>query len=195
MYKVGDQRFVHSHDLMASIPGREDSHEEKAFCNAYLERREAARHHGTTQIAVLKAQSAIATAFVRASAFKAPRDADLEQNLAAANKTIDRLLAYVPTRAAKIDTARLDELVTALCDSAVSAFPGLSSAVVMSSLETALGTQACHRISIRLTVPGQTTARQVVEGIKSVHRTLATRATDHELAAINLIVEAERAAA
>jgi hypothetical protein len=191
-YSVGDQLFVHSHDLMASIPGRDDPLDERLACTDYLDRREASRQRGATPSGALRAQSAIAAAVVLASVVKSPKELEVEQSLAAANKTIDRLLAFVHTRAASIGAARLEAIVSVLCDTARREFPGLLSLVVVVADEGDRETEACHRITIRAFVPDSITTQESTRAVKAVHRALAEMSEYDELRAITLIVQPER---
>jgi len=187
IHEVRGGLWVHAHDLMADIPGREDSMADKVACATYLERRQK----GATQQSALRAQSALAAALVRNLVVR--KDSDVDQ-LAAAQQAIDRLLAFVPPRAQAIPAARLEAIVQSVAAATVAAFPDSTGFTALIAEERDPDTDACHRVVLRFQTHDASDPFKVASGVVAIHRALADATAPEEHRAILLVVSAEAAA-
>lgn len=191
MFQIDDDRWVHAHDIAAEIPGRDDPADAKESCLAYLGRRAyPSQPRRVTDVrTVLKAQGDLAAIHVLTSARPKSREAELEQRLQLAEKAIDRLLAFVPARAAEIPAARLRELQGIVHRASVSSFPKATRIASQIQVEDDLDSDACHRMVFEIAVPDSEDPSDVVAGIRAVHQIFARSATPEERRAIRLLVE------
>jgi hypothetical protein len=176
---------------MASIPGRADTQADVIGCTVYLGHRQSRRRGPTHEIA-LKAKSAIATAIVRNS-IRPAKSTDSEQELVEANRTIDRLLAFVPVRAPSVPFERLTAILRELDNIASQSFLGFQRTAITVEPEGERDTTACHRVTVRVFSTSTADARSMAEGIAALHLALAELTTPDELQAITLLVELEQA--
>jgi hypothetical protein len=191
IHEVAGGLWVHSQDLMADVPGREDSAEDKEACAQFLVQRD----QRVSSSSAMKTQSALAAAHVRSFVFgRHMRDADLDQ-LSGAQKAIDRLLAFVPARAAAVSEARLNEIAEALSAAAQEAFTTASRIFVSIAPENDSETEACHRLTIRVVLGAAADPTSAAAGIVTVHRRLTAVADVAERRAILLVVNPDSAAA
>lgn len=187
---MGTSTWIHRRDLEAEIPGRPDTGEHRAICAEYLEDVSGsgvvrARLPGKAR----QARAVLAAAQVRAAA-SASREAELEGKLELAHQTIDRLLAFVPARAASPDPSRVRAALRAVSDVLQALLPNGSTVTAVATPESDTDTEACTRLVVSFRAPGLENnpaeiARLAIEG----HRAFAQATTAVERVALRLIVE------
>src|SRR5690606_13044821 len=103
--------------------------------------------------------------------------------------TIDRLLAFVPTRAAAVPEERLNEIVDQVTEWVVALFPAAGAPVIRVAEEVESDTKACHRITVSVMLDNSFDARTFARLAFQLHRQFAEVLSQDELQAIRLIVE------
>jgi hypothetical protein len=194
VFEVSDNMWVFPHDLNAEIPGRDDTLEERTACSRFLAHERGRGPRQPTAHTARQARAELVAARVRASAGVASTPSDVEQRLGEAKAAINRLLAFVPARAAAIARERLTQLVQVAVSAAETAFPNASRLKTFVRDEGDADTEACHRIEITATVTADLRADLIAAGVNSIHRALVAGTSPAERRAIRLIVDIEESA-
>lgn len=127
----------------------------------------------------------------RAATGYPPARSDTERQLAAATATIDRLLAFVPPRAAEIPPERLSEIAKSVIRTARVEFVHAKSVLLLLDGETDTDTEASCRMSVTVEVPPQhANPEELARAVRATHASLTNTSSRAEYAAIRLIVEA-----
>lgn len=182
---VGPRGWIHFGDLSRDIPGRADPEELAKECWEYL-----VSVHGsersTSAHRDMKTASELVSAKIRGSL---RTELDSRSIIKRQRDTIDRLLAFVPTRAAAVPEDRLNEIVGRLAEWVVALFPAEGAPVIMLAEEAESDTKACHRITVSVSLHDSFDVGAFAPLAFQLHRQLAEVLTQDELQAIRLIVE------
>jgi hypothetical protein len=172
--------WVHKRDLERSINGRVDPPELVERCEKYLAEEwseSGVKEHAPTVAQAQQVQAELAAECVR-------KAAKLEE----ANAAISRLLAFVPARAHELPNHRLQALVIELSRATNEAFPAAPRVVITTAPETDTETEACHQISVSVSLPTGVDMASIVAGVSRVHYAAATFLTPDELMAVRVDV-------
>jgi hypothetical protein len=177
-------------DILAPIPGREDPESMIEAAKRYLLRAEITGVHRVhSESRAKRAQARVAASIVQQSASRVRKpDGALEQQLADAHATIDRLLAFVPSRAPGISKERIYQIASALIAATRELIP-VSEPIALVGPEEDPESEARDRIAIHFKVPADYELGDLSNAIFRIHRRLAELTTPMEHRAIHLSVE------
>jgi hypothetical protein len=196
------KRWIGREDFTSSDAARGDDVALARSCWEYLSHRttgefEAVRiapqGNETRLLADLVAASIQASVQRRASEIEA-RSSNverLESLLASANATIDRLLAFVPSRAAVLSAERMAVLADCLGDITRQRVPNALNVTVTSIPEQDPNSSASHRVTVRFQVAGSPDMTALSEQIRAIFADLVEQTTSDEFEALRLFVDPE----
>ncbi|MBK6845752.1 MAG: hypothetical protein IPG88_26355 [Gemmatimonadetes bacterium] len=196
------KRWISRDDFTSSAAAREDEVGLADSCWVYLNTRatgefeaieQAPRGDDTRLLADLVAASIQVSVQRRAEEFEGrqSRTHHLESLLAAANATIDRLLAFVPARAAALPAERLAVLADIVVDSTRARVPGAENVAVTVTPEQDPNVSASHRLGVRFHVPTQTDLSALAQQIQGIFTDLAGQTTGEEFESLRLLIDPE----
>ncbi len=188
MTHVKRNRWPAYHDIAERIEDREDPPELVDQCWQYITG-EFAVSSGNDLTVARQAASKIATVQIQASISKSSREIELEESLKAAKSTIDRLLAFVPGRAAAIASARLSDISEAMTREAARLFKQPRPITTMLLEETEHDSAARYRLTLSVDLDAQLDPVAFTEIVRRIHRFMVELTTPEEYQAIRLLVE------
>lgn len=190
MIEVREGRWLHFDDLAREIPGREDSPETIELCWRYLasgaERKTANALRSPELARTVMAE--VVAARVRASTVMRLSPQEIEERLEAQDAAIDRLLAFVPTRAAALSPKRLDRLGQLVQGIAAEVFRGAGTRLSITR-EEAADSAACHRLVLEVDQGSDLDPMEFVRASAFVHARLAQSVSSDEFQAVRLFIE------
>jgi hypothetical protein len=188
--RLTDDKTISYWDIKRT-PGRDDPPHLIDTCWRYLDERTTGENRIPTSDpqSDRKIRSEIATAHLQAGFGSRGAITSLQKRLADAETTIDRLLAFVPTRARDLATQRLNEITKHLLDRAAQLFPDSNRTFVQIQEESDPDTPACHRLQLSIDVDVSKDPTTFAHGVTSLHRALVEVTTPQELSSLRLLVE------
>jgi hypothetical protein len=191
MLPVSPDRHISQWDLARPFAGRQDEPELVDICWRYLvERQDRELRPEESEQSQRRANAEVVSARILAAAKSSVSTAELSRRLGDAEATIDRLLAFVPTRSALIGSDRLRELSLAVAKSLETVLPKIRRIESSISPETEVDTDACHRIAILVLHDSLAEADEMFAKAEiAAHRALAVNSNQAELQSVRLIVD------
>lgn len=186
MIQTSPGRWLHKRDLVHDIPGRRDEADVTDGCWDFLEATYSDDAERATRAS--KATNELLAAKLRSRTRSRQSPAELLARIEAQQRTIDRLLAFVPTRAHLITGERLSEITGEVREAAVKLFDP-ARVIVRATNEPDTDTTACHRIAVEVAYGDDFDPGVFAVNVFELQRTVAASLTPEEFEAVRLIVD------
>jgi hypothetical protein len=186
---VSGERWLHRSDLNASAFGREDPQSLSDDCWEYLEDwEEHAKQLIPTPERAQRATAELIAARIRAATGSHAAERELRRTVERQQATINRLLAFVPTRSGAVDTSRLAAIVENIRTAAETIFH-VPQIEVTEELEPEDDTTAYHRITVEIPVTPEFDVALFFQRTTELDHFVANELSDEEIHAIRVLIE------
>jgi len=187
--RVADQRWLYRSDFEGAVLGRDDPPELSDECWGYLEDWEIhARQLIPPPDRAQRATAELIAARVRSATGTHAAERELRRTVERQQATINRLLAFVPTRSGSLQSERLGALISRLTEVARTSFAN-EDVQVTAEIEDDDDTTAYHRLIVEVPVSDEFDVSAFATASARLDVFLAEAVTATELQAIRLLIE------